>query len=178
MRSAFALIACCLFIVNAQQNQMLENQYLLDTAEDVAGVIDGATREVLLATGELTSKPVAEALHRAVKERGVELFILIDDQTAAWDSSYTDVFAALGANVRLIRGIDEPFIIVDWKTDSRLVTGPLVGRAARPTDEFGALYITDSAQVDLLGNRFLSTYKRAPAYSPTEYLREQESERR
>ena len=80
----------------------LEQEFkVLWAPEHVAQVIDVAREEVLIVTEYLESDVVADALRRAIVERGVSVLIVTSPETVRDNVSYIDTLALAGAHVGL-----------------------------------------------------------------------------
>ena len=103
------------------------------TAEDVARFIDAASSHILLVSPSLTSPPVAEALHRAVTRRGVQLHVLAEASQVELPASYLPAVSRLpSVQVRLVGRVAEDVLLIDRRY---LLRGPLVWRLVTPLEQ-------------------------------------------
>lgn len=92
-RTAFLTVSLLLAQAQPDQTQSLE--------EALVQAVNQAKSHVLLASPSLASQGLAQALRRAMVERGVKVYILIPPQEARAPHSYTDSLYFAGASIRM-----------------------------------------------------------------------------
>lgn len=138
----------------------------LPNAPAVAEQLGRAQQQLLLVTPTLLSKPVAEAVRRAVAERGVEVFIVTSQALVAAPGSFAMSLALLpGVQIRLSE-TERRFALVDTGAAAFGVEGLLISEAqrgfnARPTFAFAA-----PAEVQDRAAIFQTLWSAATPYRP------------
>lgn len=138
----------------------------LPDASAVAEQLGRAQQQLLLVTPTLLSKPVAEAVRRAVAERGVEVFVVTSPASVAAPGSYAMSLALLpGVQIRLAE-TQRRFALVDTGASAFGVEGLLISEAqrgfnARPTFAFSA-----PAEVQDRAAIFQTLWPAATPYTP------------
>ncbi|RIH90722.1 hypothetical protein Mterra_00216 [Calidithermus terrae] len=161
-----ALLALLLGVALARQ----PGTEAVASVEQVAALIDQAQRQVVYVAPGLYSPPVAQALHRAAVQRGVQVLVLLEASQVNEPSSYGAALAFLAPErplfVRVVQAVrTAPRLLLDSRV---LVEGPLVAGDAfdpRPT-ALTRDYVRLAVEVD----RFNRTWEKAGRCRPTAYL--------
>ena len=112
MKYSLVLVLLLVGLVVAQSIPQVDDYQILKSMDEVAHFIQEAESEVLLATDSLKDKSVAEALHSAMTERGVEVFVLSPKENVESRANYVQSMALAGAAVRF-GSVGSDFYIVD-----------------------------------------------------------------
>lgn len=86
--------------------------HVISTEQDVTTLYNVATQEILLAADAIVSETVADALRRAMTERGVSVYILTRKDTIELPDSYVQSLQQAGAKVRVAE-LSSNFAIID-----------------------------------------------------------------
>lgn len=122
MRLALLALTLLSSLVHAQR---------LETSAQVAALVDSAQREVILVAPVLRVKAVADALRRAVVERGVSVKLLTGSSSVNDGASYWWGLVRAGAKLRTVREVAGFELIVDRASR---VTGDAIGRVLSPAE--------------------------------------------
>lgn len=154
----------------------------LGTPVEVVQTLDTASQEVMLAAPLLRSEEVADALRKALIERGVPVYILAPVGGIEDPASYFMSLALTGASVS-VAPVDEAFIVVDRTV---LVQGPLLSGETTLPGQTPAqtYYLNDPNQAAPFVESFYQSYSEAAAYDSEtfvntmkdSYLKSQETE--
>lgn len=101
------------------------------TVWDVARLVDSAQREVIVVAPVLRVKLIADALRKAVVERGLSLKVLTGASSVRDGASYWWGLQQAGAQVRTVSSVTGYEVIVDRRVR---VSGDLIGRMLSPTE--------------------------------------------
>jgi len=104
------LVLCFSFAQNIEQI----SDYNFSSIEDVVEQLEDANDEVLLATVSLQERAIAEALHQAVTERGLQVFVLSPEDKVEDRANFVQSLALAGATVRF-GAVGNDFVIIDRK---------------------------------------------------------------
>lgn len=137
-----------LAIILAQEPPFPKFYEQYNNSAEIALAIDTATEEIMLVTDTLDTKNIAEAIRKAVVERGVEVYLLTLAETVDKDANYITSLTLAGAAVRL-GPVEGAMLIIDRKLT---ITGPMISTLATeydiPTlamkDEDFTLYYADA----------------------------------
>jgi phosphatidylserine/phosphatidylglycerophosphate/cardiolipin synthase-like enzyme len=92
------------------------------TSEEIVRVIDAATQELLLSTDTFRNQDLANAVNRALLERGVDVYVLAPEALVTDLSSYFGTLERSGASVHT-QETTGAFLIVDRKY---VIQGPIL----------------------------------------------------
>lgn len=113
MKYSFWLLAILFFSLGTAQIVPQVNDYqILESNEELSLLIQEAESEVLLATALLKDKAVAEVLHSAMTERGVDVFVLSPKENVELRANYVQSLALANATVRF-GSVGNDFYIID-----------------------------------------------------------------
>jgi phosphatidylserine/phosphatidylglycerophosphate/cardiolipin synthase-like enzyme len=84
----------------------------IESSEEIVAVIDAATQELLLSTDTLRNQELANAVNRALLERGVEVYVLVPKALVTDLSSYFGTLERNGASIHT-QETTGAFLIVD-----------------------------------------------------------------
>ena len=112
MKYSLVFVLLLFSLVTAQTIPQVNDYQLLESMDSVVSLIQEAEYEVLLATASLKEKSVAEALHQAVTERGVDVFVLSPKENVELRANYVQSLALAGATVRF-GSVGSGFYIID-----------------------------------------------------------------
>jgi len=113
MKYSLWLLAILFFSLGtAQSIPQVSDYQILESSEELTQLVQEAESEVLLATDALKDKDVAETLHGAITERGLEVFILSPQENVELRANYVQSLALAGATVRF-GSVGNDFYIVD-----------------------------------------------------------------
>ncbi len=132
----------------------------VSTVSDVAALIDSAQREVIVVAPVLRVKAIANALRKAVVERGLSLKILTGSASVRDGASYWWGLQQAGAQVRTVSSVTGYEVIVDRQVR---VTGDLIGRILSPT-ELGNTVLEKGALVQVNAMRVLRVWENATSF--------------
>jgi len=159
---SLALIALLLSFSFAQSIEQI-SEYEFSSVEDVIQIIEDAKDEVLLAITTLEERPIAEALHQAITERGIQVFVLSPENNVEDRANFVQSLALAGATVRF-GAVGNDFVIVD----RRFVF-------ASSEDSFEESYFFEN---ETHGRYFASVFRQAflqgEVYDPFESFEEEE----
>lgn len=139
--------------------------------QGVAALVDSAEREVLLSTPALREVSLAQALGRAVAERGLAVYVLAGRAEARAADSYLpwlwlhtvrDRYPNL--RIRVAAGEPPPFLVVDRRV---VLQGPLLWRRPGPLVSVPMVVETDPARVAARLARFGQLYAQGRAFQYT-----------
>lgn len=88
---------------------------VINTPQDVVTVYNVAAEEILIAADAIVSEDVAEAIRRAMVERGVNVYILTRNDTIDLPESYVKSLQQAGAKVR-VSEVASNFALIDRKS--------------------------------------------------------------
>ncbi len=132
----------------------------VSTVSDVATLIDSAQREVIVVAPVLRVKAIADALRKAVVERGLSLKVLTGISSVRDGASYWWGLQQAGAQVRTVSSVTGYEVIVDRQTR---VTGDLIGRILGPT-ELGNTVLERGVGVQVNAARVLRVWEKATSF--------------
>ena len=112
MKCSLVFVLTLFSLVTAQTIPQVNDYQLLESTDSVVSLIQDAESEVLLATTSLKDKSVAEALHNAMTERGLEVFVLSPKENIEGRANYVQSLALASATVRF-GSIGNDFYIID-----------------------------------------------------------------
>ena len=112
MKYSLVFVLTLFSFVTAQTIPQVNDYQLLESTDSVVSLSHEAESEVLLATDSLKEKSVAEALHQAITERGVGVFVLSPKQNVEGRANYVQSLALAGATVRF-GSVGSEFYIID-----------------------------------------------------------------
>lgn len=127
------------------------------TPDAVAQFIHSAQREVILAAPVLRVPEVADALRRAVVERGVSVKILTGDSSSKDGASFWWGLQRAGADLRLVREVRGYEMFIDSSTR---LSGDLIGRVLSP-NERGEVRLERDTTVSPRADRLRSIWAKA-----------------
>jgi hypothetical protein len=84
----------------------------LERSEEIVAVIDAATQELLLSTDTFRNQDLANAVNRALLERGVGVYMIVPEALVTDLSSYFGTLELSGANIHT-QETTGAFLIVD-----------------------------------------------------------------
>ncbi len=82
------------------------------TSEEIVQVIDAATQELLLSTDTFRNQDMANAVNRALLERGVKVYVLVPETLVTDLSSYFGTLERSGASIHT-QETTGAFLVVD-----------------------------------------------------------------
>jgi hypothetical protein len=132
----------------------------VNTVSDVAGLIDSAQREVIVVAPVLRVKVIANALRKAVVERGLSLKILTGSSSVRDGASYWWGLQQAGADLRTVSSVTGYEVIVDRQVR---VSGDLIGRILSPT-ELANTVLERGAGVQVSAARVLRVWEMASVF--------------
>lgn len=107
----------------------LANSPLTQT-QQVAELIQLAQQQVVVTVPRLESPTVANALRLAATQRGIQVYLLVEQRHVLHPASYTAALSLLPRiNVFLTRAVTQPLILIDQQLTIR---GPLTYLEAAP----------------------------------------------
>ena len=127
------------------------------TPDAVAQFIHSAQLEVILAAPVLRVPEVADALRRAVVERGVSVKILTGDSSLGDGASFWWGLQRAGADLRLVREVRGYELFIDGSTR---LSGDLIGRVLSP-NEGAEVTLERDATVSARADRLRSIWAKA-----------------
>jgi phosphatidylserine/phosphatidylglycerophosphate/cardiolipin synthase-like enzyme len=104
----FVFIALCFSLAVAQD--VITKP--IESSEEIVAVIDAATQELLLSTDTFRSQELANAVNRALLERGVKVYVLVPRALVTDLSSYFGTLERNGASIHT-QETTGAFLIVD-----------------------------------------------------------------
>lgn len=140
---------------------------VLGTSTDVVAYVDAAQSEILLSAYMLRVHGIAEALRRAVVERGVQAFILTTPAGLNEGASYGKSLALTGANVRSGHANAELLIVDRYY----VVNGPLIGVQGMPEGMDPTFAFTGSDYANTLVAIFIEQFNAGTPFDPNEVAR-------
>jgi len=113
MKYSLMILIILIFSLGTAQSIPQVNDYqILESTEELMLLIQNAESEVLLATAALKDKDVAETIHAAITERGLEVFILSPQENVEQRANYIQSLALAGATIRF-GSVGSDFYIID-----------------------------------------------------------------
>ena len=113
MKYSLGVLVILFFSLGTGQVVPQVNDYqILESTEELSLLIREAESEVLLATASLKDKAVAETLHSAMTERGIDVFVLSPKENVELRANYVQSLALANATVRF-GSIGNDFYIID-----------------------------------------------------------------
>jgi hypothetical protein len=94
----------------------------VERSEEIIAVIDAATQELLLSTDTFRNQDLANAVNRALVERGVEVYVLVPEILVTDLSSYFGTLELNGASIHT-QETTGAFLIVDR---THVLQGPML----------------------------------------------------
>lgn len=140
---------------------------MLGASNDVVAYVDAAQSEILLSAYMLRVQGVAEALRRAIVERGVQAYILTTNAGLSEGASYGKSLALAGAHVRSGYANAELLIVDRYY----VVNGPLIGVQSMPEGMDPTFAFTGTDYANSLVTIFVEQFNAATPYDPTEVVR-------
>jgi len=137
---------------------------LLERSEDIVPYIDIAASEILVSATMLRVQSVAEALRRAMVQRGVAVYIITTEMGLNEGASYAKSLALAGAQVRSAYANLE-LLIVDR---TYVVAGPLIGVSLTPMGSEPTVAIAGSDYANQVTLAFVELFNTATPYNPME----------
>jgi phosphatidylserine/phosphatidylglycerophosphate/cardiolipin synthase-like enzyme len=104
----FVFIALC-FSLSIAQDVITKP---IESSEEIVSVIDAATQELLLSTDTFRNQDLANAVNKALLERGVEVYVLVPKALVTDLSSYFGTLERNGASIHT-QETTGAFLIVD-----------------------------------------------------------------
>ena len=154
-------LAVVIFIISTATAQTTIQQ-ILNSPEEVAEVISGATSEILMVTNVLRAVEVADALREALAVRGVPVYILIPPDTVEENASYAASLAHAGASVRLSE-VGGSFLVIDRRVT---IAGPLIGNLSQMSEGMPTVYIDEPTYAAQFVEGFIQSFEAAQVYTP------------
>lgn len=164
---AFALAAALLAGAAPAQVPPNTEARILATPNDVAAYIDAAQSELLISAYMLRVQAIAEAVRRAVVERGVQTYILTTEAGLHESASYAKSLALAGAFVRSGYA-NADLVIVDRYY---VVQGPLVGVQSMPEGMEPTFAMSGGEYASTFVTLFIDLFNAANPYDPREVAR-------
>lgn len=159
--SALVLAAILAGIALAQAQPAGAEGQPLPTPTAVAKLIDAAQNEILLQATTLQQHDIADALRRAVVQRGVAVFVLVSPRGANEPASYTQGLALAGAHVR-VATVTTNVMIIDR---TYVAHGLLLARAPRPGENASPTRYTQTRQAATDASAaFVTAFQRAAVF--------------
>ena len=112
MKQFSILVLVLVFSFSLAQTVEQISDYDFSSVEDLSEQIEDASDELLLATASLKERIIAEALHQAITERGLQVFILSPENKVEDRANFVQSLALAGATVRF-GAVGNDFIIID-----------------------------------------------------------------
>lgn len=140
---------------------------MLGASPDVVAYVDAAQSEILLSAYMLRVQSIAEALRRAVVERGVQTFILTTPAGLNESASYGKSLALAGANVRSGYANAELLVVDRYY----VVNGPLIGVQSMPEGLDPTFAFTGSEYANTLVAIYIEQFNAGTPYDPNEVAR-------
>jgi phosphatidylserine/phosphatidylglycerophosphate/cardiolipin synthase-like enzyme len=140
---------------------------LLASSSDVVPYIDAASQEILVSAYMLRSQVIAEALRRAIVERGVKVYILTTDNGLHEGASYAKSLALAGAFVR--SGYANAEILVSDRYYT--ISGPLIGMSVVLPQVDPTFLVMGSEYANSLVAIYIELYSQAAAFDPLQVRR-------
>ena len=137
---------------------------MITTSNDVLPYIDAGTQEVLVSAYMLRVQDVAEALRRAMVERGVAVYILTTTDGLNENASYAKSLALAGANVRSGYANAELLIVDRYY----VINGPLIGVHSMPEGMDPTFVMTGQEYANNLVTIYIEMFSTAQVFDPTE----------
>ena len=137
---------------------------MINTSNDVLPFIDAGTQEILVSAYMLRVQGIAEALRRAMVERGAAVYILTTPEGLNENASYAKSLALAGANVRSGYANAE-LLIVDR---TYVINGPLIGVQAMPEGMDPTFVMTGQEYANNLVTIFIEFFNTSEVFDPTE----------
>lgn len=137
---------------------------MLGASSDVVAYVDAAQSEILLSAYMLRVQSIAEALRRAVVERGVQAYILTTNAGLNEGASYAKSLALAGAHVRSGYANAELLVVDRYY----VVNGPLIGVQSMPEGMDPTFAFTGTDYANSLVTIFIEQYNGAAPYDPRE----------
>jgi hypothetical protein len=141
--------------------------FVVSSAEEVAAYVDMAASEVLVSSFMVRLLPVAEALRRAMVQRGVQVYLLTTPEGLDENASYAKSLALAGAQVRSGYASGE-LMIVDRLV---VVSGSLVGKPPGPLGDEPTLVVVGEAYALELVRIFVEVFGVSVPFDPRSVLR-------
>lgn len=161
-----ALLALLVGVHGVSQAPITPNTEMraLGASQDVIAYVDAAQSEILLSAYVLRVQGIAEALRRAVVERGVQAYILTTTAGLNEGASYAKSLALAGAHVRSGYANAELLIVDRYY----VVNGPLIGVQSMPQGMDPTFAFVGSDYAAALVSIFIEQYNHATPYDPNE----------
>lgn len=140
---------------------------ILSTPEEVAGFVDQATSEILVSSFMFRLLPVAEALRRAMVQRGVTVYLLTTVEGLNENASYAKSLALAGAQVRSGYANAELMVI----DRVYVVNGSLIGKPPGPLGEEPTLLMVGQDYALELVRIFVEVFAAATPFDPGSVIR-------
>lgn len=130
---------------------------------DVGAAVYAVERNVTLVAPSLRSRDVADALRRAARDRGVRVFLLVDQGATLDPGGYVGALSlAPNVQVRVLRGVTEEYAVLDARA---VLRGPLVWNLPSPLDARPTTARRDPAEVRAASAWFNRAWRVARPYT-------------
>lgn len=137
---------------------------MLASPNDVVSYVDAAQSEILLSAYMLRVQGIAEALRRAVIERGVHVYILTTPAGLTESASYAKSLALAGAYVRSGYANAELLVVDRYY----VVNGPLIGVQSMPEGMDPTFAFTGQDYANTLVALYIEQFNAATPYDAAE----------
>lgn len=136
----------------------------LSTPEAVAAQLGTANEQLLVMVPTVRSQVIAEALRKAVVERGVKVFLLVSPEYVEEGESFVPSLAILdGVQTRLAL-VDRAFVVADRGEAAFLLEGSVLGSSAQGFDARETYALRDAATLSNRARLFEDVWLAAPEY--------------
>jgi hypothetical protein len=123
-----------------------QSYQVVPTTEVVVDQIDRTVATIYLATPTLTSLQVADALRRAVVERGVTVYVITTLQGLSHPADATNSLALLDAHIYVGAIPQDYFLLI--LDETTVLSGPLVATSDLEPSELQTMSVTDTKNAE------------------------------
>lgn len=135
---------------------------MIERSDDIIPYLDIAASEILISSTMLRVQTVADAIRRAMVQRGVPVYILTTEMGLNEGASYAKSLALAGAQVR--SGFSNLELIIIDRT--YVVAGPLIGISLAPIATEPTVIIAGADYANQLTVAFIELFSGAAPFDP------------
>jgi hypothetical protein len=130
-------------------------------SEEIVQVIDVATQELLLNTDTFRNQDLANAVNRALLERGIEVYVLVPETLVTDLSSYFGTLERSGAAIHT-QETTGAFLVVDR---TYVIQGPMLSELETANQDSPTVLIASPGYANHLTELFIEAFEGGQAWT-------------
>jgi phosphatidylserine/phosphatidylglycerophosphate/cardiolipin synthase-like enzyme len=159
MKNYFVFILTAFYFSSSMAQDVVTKP--IAASEEIVQVIDAATQELLLSTDTLRNQDLANAVNRALLERGVEVYVLVPETLVTDLSSYFGTLERSGANIHT-QETTGAFFVVDR---SYVIQGPMLSELETANQDSPTVLIASPDYANHLTKLFTKAFEGGKAWT-------------